>query len=46
MVWVASFRHRQPDVNEQMHEQWETGKTLTNVLLHVVYPVKIESSMV
>jgi Trm5-related predicted tRNA methylase len=29
-----------------MHEQWETGKTLTNVLLHVVYPVKIESSTV
>jgi len=27
-----------------MHEQWETGKTPTNVLLHVVYPVKIESS--
>jgi hypothetical protein len=29
-----------------MHEQWETGKTPTNVLLHVVYPVKIESSTV
>jgi len=25
-----------------MHEQWETGKTPTNILLHVVYPVKIE----
>jgi len=25
-----------------MHEQWETGKTPTNVLLHIVYPVKIE----
>jgi hypothetical protein len=36
-----------------MHEQWEMGKTPTNVLLHVVYPVKhivypvkIESSTV
>jgi hypothetical protein len=29
-----------------MHKQWETGKTPTNVLLHVVYPVKIESSTV
>jgi hypothetical protein len=29
-----------------MHEQWETEKTPTNVLLHVVYPVKIESSTV
>jgi hypothetical protein len=29
-----------------MHEQWETGKTPTNILLHVVYPVKIESSTV
>jgi hypothetical protein len=27
-----------------MHKQWETGKTPTNVLLHIVYPVKIESS--
>jgi hypothetical protein len=43
MVRVAPFRHLQPDVDEQMHEQWETGKTTTNVLLHVVYPVKIES---
>jgi hypothetical protein len=46
MVRVAPFRHRQPDVDEQMHKQWETGKTPTNVLLHVVYPVKIESSTV
>jgi hypothetical protein len=29
-----------------MHKQWETRKTPTNVLLHVVYPVKIESSTV
>ncbi len=53
MVRVAPFCHRQPDVDEQMHEQWEMGKTPTNVLLHVVYPVKhivypvkIESSTV
>jgi hypothetical protein len=44
MVRVAPFRHWQPDVDEQMHKQWETGKTPTNVLLHIVYPVKIESS--
>jgi hypothetical protein len=46
MVQVAPFRHRQPNVDEQMHEQWEMGKTPINVLLHVVYPVKIESSTV
>ncbi len=43
MVRVPPFRHRQLDVDKQMHEQWETGKTPTNVLIHVVYPVKIES---
>ncbi len=46
MVRVAPFRHQQPDVDEQMHEQWETGKTPTNGLFHVVYPVKIKSSTV
>jgi hypothetical protein len=46
MVRVAPFRHRQLDVDEQMHEQWEMGKTPTHVLLHIVYPVKIESSTV
>jgi hypothetical protein len=46
MVRVAPSCHWQLDVDEQMHEQWETGKTPTNVLLHVVYPVKIESSTV